>query len=312
MNNLPNMKIANLRDTLSEIDKQICDNHNSQQDCDIRNLIDQRRHILAQMQIEIDSDPLYSKHPNRDAYNINSQTQNLINTWCSRVKHATPNIVSFEDEEFCNLFIDQVLPQKWHFDNDAVVIISPPSDHIIKALKNRGQKHIVTYHDGSVPTNIANNTANLQSTHTCKSLEELERLFALLQAPAQQVITISCETDASKSQELRQNISEAVNSGKKTRFENTRTVSKFGQPWAVNVLRNLPALQNARNFHELRVSGVKDAVVVASGPSLNKNVDELRNIQDSTFIVSALRSLPVLNAAGVEPDVVIQLDAEDD
>ena len=78
------------------------------------------------------------------------------------------------------------------------------------------------------------------------------------------------------------------------------------------MVRNLPALQNARNLHELLVKGVEDAVIVASGPSLNKNVGKLRDIQDKVFIVTALRSLPVLNAAGVSPDLVIQLDAEDD
>ena len=62
----------------------------------------------------------------------------------------------------------------------------------------------------------------------------------------------------------------------------------------------------------MRISGVKDAVVVAAGPSLDKNVDKLRKIQRNVFIVAALRSLPVLQAAGVEPDLVVQLDAESD
>ena len=64
-------------------------------------------------------------------------------------------------------------------------------------------------------------------------------------------------------------------------------------------------------MHDLKVTDVEDAVVVASGPSLNKNVHVLNQIQDSVFIVAALRSLSVLNDAGVIPDVVIQLDAED-
>ena len=65
-------------------------------------------------------------------------------------------------------------------------------------------------------------------------------------------------------------------------------------------------------MHDLKVANVEDAVVVASGPSLNKNVHVLNEIQDAVFIVAALRSLSVLNDAGVIPDLVIQLDAEDD
>ena len=56
------------------------------------------------------------------------------------------------------------------------------------------------------------------------------------------------------------------------------------------MLRNLPTLDNAKNLHELRVNGVEDAVIVASGPSLNKNVEKLRDIQDKVFIVTALIS----------------------
>jgi hypothetical protein len=89
-------------------------------------------------------------------------------------------------------------------------------------------------------------------------------------------------------------------------------VSKFGKPWATNVIKNLPSLSNACNLHQLSVDGVKDAVIVASGPSLDKNVSLLKEVQDNVFIVAALRSLPVLNAAGVTPDLVIQLDAEND
>ena len=74
----------------------------------------------------------------------------------------------------------------------------------------------------------------------------------------------------------------------------------------------MPVIEEAKNIHELSVKGVNDAVIVASGPSLNKNVDQLCKIQDKVFIVTALRSLPVLHEAGIEPDLVIQLDAEDD
>jgi hypothetical protein len=312
MNNLPNVKIEKLRDTLFNIDKQLFDKKAYQKDKEIRNLIDQRRHANAQLNIEMLADPQFAQQLDEDIYATNPQTQHFITTWCARVKDAAPPIVSFDNAEFCNLFIDNVLPQKWHFDNDITVVISPPSNHITKALKDRGQKHVVVYYPNSAPAIDATTIQEPKNTYICTSTEELERLFALIQAPAHQVITLCCEIGQRTSQDLQKSIIDAVNAGKKTRFENTRTVSKFGQSWAENVVRNLPHLHNAKNLHELQVSGVKDAVIVASGPSLNKNVDALRRIQDQVFIVTALRSLPVLNAAGVCPDLVIQLDAEDD
>ena len=45
---------------------------------------------------------------------------------------------------------------------------------------------------------------------------------------------------------------------------------------------------------------------------MNKNVHTLATIQDQVFIVAALRSLKTLHDANIKPDLVIQLDAEDD
>ena len=310
MNNIPNTKIGALHDTLVGIDEQLFHSREDEDESKIRALIDKRRHAAAQLQTEIEANQQISQYPSDNSYDTNPKIQEFITAWCSRVQKASQDILTFQNYKFCNLFIDHILPQKWHFDNDVIIVISPPSSHVIRALKDRGQNHIVLYCTDNAPTDVASSITELRNTHMCASADELERLFALIQTPAQQVITLPCGTDQFESNDLHQNLINAVNAGKKTRYENTRTVSKFGQSWAENVLRNLPALSNAKNLHELRVSGVEDAVIVASGPSLNKNVDELRGIQDKVFIVTALRSLPVLHAAGVIPDLVIQLDAE--
>ncbi len=312
MNNIPNTKIAALQDMLVGIDRQLFHDQETHDENKIRALIDKRRHAAAQLRTEIESNPQASQYEIDNIYDTNPQTQNFIDAWCSRIQKASQDILNFENYKFCNLFIDHILPQKWHFDNDVIVVVSPPSEQIIKALKDRGQNHIVIFCNDNTPPDIGNSIGDLRNTHICVSADELERLFAVIQTPAQQVITLPCDTNQFGSHDFQQTIVDAVNAGKKTRFENTRTVSKFGQSWAKNVLRNLPALINARNLHELRVIGVEDAVVVASGPSLNRNVQKLCEIQDQVFIVTALRSLPVLHAAGVTPDLVIQLDAEDD
>ena len=107
-------------------------------------------------------------------------------------------------------------------------------------------------------------------------------------------------------------LSRAVSSGQKNKFENTRAASKFGQQWARNILINLPNCSYGYNLHEIMPSKNEIAIVVASGPSLDKNIDFLAQIQDKVVIVTALRSVPVLQAAGIKPDIVVQLDAETD
>ncbi|MBE5843403.1 MAG: motility associated factor glycosyltransferase family protein [Butyrivibrio sp.] len=50
------------------------------------------------------------------------------------------------------------------------------------------------------------------------------------------------------------------------------------------------------------------AVIVSAGPSLNKNVDVLKKIKGHALIMSSDRALGVLDAHGIEPDVVLSAE----
>ena len=308
MNEIFSPKVDQLQKNLATLNTKLAQSILRPNDTEIRSLIDSRRLCLAQLQSERIAQN--QAKPNTSTNQFTSfEIDNFINVWCSRIKSAYKNSATFRDENFCNEFLDYALPKIWHFDNDIVVVISPPSTKIVDVLKHRKQKNIVVFAEGDDSQPVLKSLAMSKNVHLCKSISDLERTFALLQAPAKQVIKISCTTAALKTEEA---ISEAINAGKRTRFENTRTAARFGHSWATNVAKNLPVIEEAKNIHELSVKGVEDAVIVASGPSLNKNVDQLFKIQDRVFIVTALRSLPVLHEAGIEPDLVIQLDAEDD
>ena len=309
MNQLSNPKIDLSLTLLAENSKAIVEQKIAPDNNLIRTLVDERRQIKADIQIE--KTQFDTTIASRDSISdkLNEEAEDFVATWITGLKSAHVGAVDFENEHFCQIFLDQILPKVWHFKNNAIVIIDPPSQTISNCAKGRGQQHIITYYSGEKTDRCLLNETIRPSNLICKSLEDLEKAFALIQIPAGQVITIPCTPQTEENQ---RSIIDSVNAGKRTRFENTRTVSKFGKPWATNVIKNLPSLTDAFNLHQLKVDGVKDAVVVASGPSLNKNVSLLKEVQEDVFIVAALRSLPVLNAAGVTPDLVIQLDAESD
>ena len=309
MNQLGNPKIDLSLTLLAKNSKTIVEQELSPDNNVIRALVDERRQIKADIQIQntkIDA-TLASTDSITDA--LNEEAENFVANWINGLKSAPVGVVDFDNEHFCQIFLDQILPNVWHFKNNAIVIMDPPSETISTCAKRRGQQHVIIYYSNKETVQYDAVEENKPAHLTCKSLEDLEKAFALIQIPAGQIITIPC---VPQTREAQQAIEDAINAGKWTRFENTRTVSKFGKPWATNVIKNLPSLSSACNLHQLSVDGVKDAVIVASGPSLDKNVSLLKEVQDNVFIVAALRSLPVLNAAGVTPDLVIQLDAEND
>jgi hypothetical protein len=309
MNYISNSKTAKISKDIVEIDRTIQERIFSLQDEEIRKLVDERRHLsslLISMQ-----EPNDQQSQSTQWYNIDPTVERLLDDWVEKVKKNGSASLDFTDNKFCGAFVDLALPKTWHFENDVIVIVDPPSPTIIENIISRGQRHIVVFADLTKSSKHEQKLKKAEHVQFCDDLISLERIFALLQSPAKQIITISCEPSSKGSKNRSHEIKTAIEAGKRTRHENTRTVSRFGKSWATNVLENIPNLQNAKNIHDLEIHGVEDAIIVASGPSLNKNISTLRNIQENVFIVSALRSLPVLEEAGVIPDIVLQLDAED-
>jgi hypothetical protein len=312
MNQLPNFKIEHICNELKKIDLALYEKVNQFDDKNTRNLIDKRRHLLASLSREIIANKKGAFNSSRDFYVPKPEIEQFINVWCEQIKTLDIQEISYKCVKFCNLLLDHSLPRSWNFDEDLMIIHQPASLHILQVAQLRNQKHVIVYVTTEVLAEDVNNFIRSAGMPVCMTPEDLERTVSLLQIPAEQVISISCESNSTIADLAKAEITNAVNAGKRTRRENTATVSKFGKSWSVNVLKNLQHLHNSKNLHQLRLSGVETAIIVASGPSLTKNVHKLKEIQESVFIVSALRSVPTLNAAGIEPDVVIQLDAEDD
>jgi hypothetical protein len=311
MNFAPNFKIEQLTKKLAETDSAISRYLIHKDNLKVRALIDTRRHLLALVNLEITAAEMKA-YDAKSIYTPEPGLVNQIEVWCDRIKRVKIRTVSYQSSEFCDLMLDHILPKSWNFDNDVIIIHQPQSIHLFEAVQNRGQSHILCYITGDVLPPELKTFAIKNKINISTSIEDLERTVSLLQTRAQSVISISCDQDTARAKRAKAAITDAVTAGKRTRIENTATASKFGKSWALNLLKNMPKLQGIKNLHQLCINGVEDAVIVASGPSLNKNIDQLRDIQDKVFIITALRSLPVLDAAGIEPDLVVQLDAEDD
>lgn len=312
MNLVPKIKIEQITANLEAIDQQIkhaalSTNHNN-----IRNLIDQRRQLLADLKTEIELEQNQKTTIVDFAYTPNQKITLFINAWCDRIKNAKPKTKPFQETDFCNLFLDHTLPKSWNFNTDVLVIHAPLSSTILRVAVERGQKNIVVFDaNKTLQPDEIDWTLDV-GIMRCYTPRDIEITFAKLQSPADQVITISCDPEPTYADETKPLITEAINSGKKNRIQNTLTATKFGRSWSKNVIDNLHHMAECPNFHQINVSGVDTAVIVASGPSLCKNIEYLNQIQDSVFIVSALRSLPVLRNANIRPDLVVQLDAEND
>ena len=201
MNQLRNPKIDLSLTLLAENSKAIVEQKLSPDSNVIRALVDERRQIKADIQIQKTQFDAAFTSTDSISDEMNEEAEDFVANWITGLKSAPVSIVDFENEHFCEIFLDQILPKVWHFKNNAIVIIDPPSETISNCAKGRGQHHIITYYSGEKTDRCVLNETTKPGNLICKSLEDLEKAFALIQIPAGQVITIPCTPQTEEDQQ---------------------------------------------------------------------------------------------------------------
>ena len=92
------------------------------------------------------------------------------------------------------------------------------------------------------------------------------------------------------------------------------TIDVFGETWIMQGLENLPVIASNPGIGLLersRAFAGLPMVIIASGPSLSKNIEQLRRLKGRALLITFSHSLGALNRAGIDPDLVLALDPED-
>lgn len=95
-------------------------------------------------------------------------------------------------------------------------------------------------------------------------------------------------------------------------FVNLNTYRGLSQMWLDNILRNLPTSIGDPGVSSLfdRFRG-KPAVLVAAGPSLDRNGHLLKQIEGKALIVAVLQAVRSLEKMGIRPDIVVSFDPKE-
>jgi hypothetical protein len=87
------------------------------------------------------------------------------------------------------------------------------------------------------------------------------------------------------------------------------TIRTYSKIWAKNSIANFPYILNGREIDGLiGVIKGKPAIMVAAGPSLNKNVHLLKEIQGKVLIGAVYTAIKTLEKHDVKPDFFMALD----
>lgn len=93
---------------------------------------------------------------------------------------------------------------------------------------------------------------------------------------------------------------------------NKATQVYFGKSSVVNTLKNLSYIKEGRLITQYQQALPKGlpVMVVAAGPSLDKNIEQLKDAKDHAMILAVDTAVRSLLAHGIIPDAMVTLDAE--
>jgi hypothetical protein len=202
--------------------------------------------------------------------------------------------------------LDQLLAAPWDYEVDLVVLVGEQSTHLVRQLVERGQKRILTLDPGR-PQSLVPEGSDPPAVGNYQDLEMLDAAASLIPFPhpgqARTLavgprVAVPLDDVVTRIRRTLRTLTEASN-------ELDEAVPFFAQ----TAVRNLVNVSRLPSVDTLKgcLAGLP-AVVVAAGPSLDKNIAQLRDLQGRVVVIGINQTVKALRQAGVRADMVIVVD----
>jgi len=214
-----------------------------------------------------------------------------------------------------DIFVDFIVPLTWDWAGD-VFVIQHENIALINRLIDRGQVRMVIIESDEKKRDILrdefSDVENGDHIHLIKSKDEISKIISTwVDNPPYLSRVISSDIflhDLEKKEELHA-IQELVREGMVNALTFDNTIKSHDMVWIKNGLGNFVDLLNHPHVANLR-GKFEDfsAIIVSPGPSLEKNIKELKRVKGSSIIIAVSHSLEYLSAHKIVPDIVLHVD----
>ncbi|SMP52517.1 motility associated factor glycosyltransferase family protein [Anoxynatronum buryatiense] len=187
-----------------------------------------------------------------------------------------------------------------HYPHKQLLILEPSPVLLAKSAEHLQLESI---HFNQIKLIHAGNDMQHIASFAAQVLQKTHGHFSLVVLPgAQQVYP-----------EVYQQFKEALKKAVQSKRVDVRVINTYKDRWAINSIRNLPHLLNTPNVleHQGKFSH-KPAIIVAAGPSLMDEIENLRSIKknETAYLFSAGSAIKTLLMQGIEPDAVVSYDPQ--
>lgn len=233
-----------------------------------------------------------------------SVTNDRVRAWLSRPAEASAEELLHTPAGVARL-ADALLPTAWDRERDLLVLVGAGGGLLARELLARGQEQVLVFlpegaPDDDLPRKVV----------SCRTLAELRVSVEQLPVVPRRGITHRL---AGASAELQAEVGAILKSAIEAVLTNRNTIERHGAVWVRQGLDNLPAIASWPSITALANGSFAGTpcVIVAAGPSLDKNLHLLPALKGKALIIALNRSLGALHRAGVVPDLVMIVDPAD-
>jgi len=243
------------------------------------------------------------------ALEIFRNAEAVVHDWITANGDAVGAGESVSPEEYWQRNIDLLLPALWDFEADVFVVKGDYDASLMAVLQLRQQKRVL-FAGAEAPGREAES-----APVGCSFVETQQQLLAYvaaLEAPLPfrfSYLTLKNEhADLPDAEGFNATLEKAVMS----RWMDWNTRNTYSRRWIDQGLKNLPLFAHGKNLKEL--DGLfegKPAILIAPGPSLEKNIHLLKEAKGRAVLIAQLQSVRRLYKEGIQPDFVVVLDPQD-
>ena len=255
-----------------------------------------------------------------DALEGLKRAEPFIDAWSKRFKLL--NVPTFKDfQEFhWDIFLDYVIPLTWDWESD-LFIIQNQETILIEKLIERGQHRIIIIEPKKARQKkikatidgIENLKVNhRQNVHLVKSKDEISRIISVwIDHPPHVSRVISSKLSPKEGEEKAEleSLQELAKQGMMNAITYDTTIKSHDNTWIKNGIGNFEFLLKHANIGCMvdKFKGFS-AVIVSPGPSLEKNIEELKNLNGKAIVIAVSHSLEFLKSKNIVPDIILHVD----
>lgn len=184
-------------------------------------------------------------------------------------------------------------------DKDSLLIYEPSSDIFFHVLNNYDITDILSNSQVSISVENINDFEFHNSLQAIMNLTNISSQIMCVYPQYDKIFSESCITFWKELQDAYRHTKININ-----------TEIVFGKRFIDNILDNLKFIRNSNTLTELKeyIPSNVPAIVVAAGPSVENNINELKKAKGKAVIFAVDRILDYLLNEGVEPDFIVTID----